>query len=130
MKILVGYDGSNQAKEALNVAKKHAQAFNADVYVVTSLVGEDETTTEDIRKAEEELEYAKRLLSEIGIPVETHLMIRGFKPGEDLLRFAEEHEIDEIIVGIQKTSAVGKLLLGSTARDVILGAQCPVVAVK
>ncbi|MEW6113774.1 MAG: universal stress protein, partial [Thermodesulfobacteriota bacterium] len=62
MKILVGYDGSNQAKEALNVAKKHAQAFNADVYVVTSLVGEDETTTEDIRKAEEELEYAKSLL--------------------------------------------------------------------
>ncbi|MEW6529369.1 MAG: universal stress protein [Thermodesulfobacteriota bacterium] len=130
MKILVGYDGSNQAKEALNVAKKHAQAFTAAVYVVTSLVGEDETTTEDIRKAEEELEYANRLLSELGIPVETHLLIRGFKPGEDLLRFAEEHEIDEIIVGIQKTSAVGKLLLGSTARDVILGAQCPVVAVK
>jgi nucleotide-binding universal stress UspA family protein len=130
MKILVGYDGSNQAKQALNVAKKHAKAFNAVVCVVTSLVGEDETTTEEIRQAEEELEYTKRFFSEIGIPVETHLLIRGFKPGADLVRFAEENEIDEIIVGIQKTSAVGKLLLGSTARDVILGARCPVVAVK
>lgn len=130
MKILVGYDGSNQAKEALNVAKKHAQAFSAVVYVVTSLFGEDETTTEEIRRAEEELEYTKRSFSEIDIPVETHLLIRGFKPGEDLVRFAEENEVDEIVVGIQKTSAVGKLLLGSTARDVILGARCPVVAVK
>ncbi|MDA8406212.1 MAG: universal stress protein, partial [Deltaproteobacteria bacterium] len=37
MKILVGYDGSNQAKNALNVAKKHAKAFDATVFVVCSM---------------------------------------------------------------------------------------------
>ena len=76
MKILVGYDGSTQAKLALDVAKKHAQAFNATVYVVTSLAGEAETTTEQIQQAQEELEYTKGFFSEGGIPVETHLLIR------------------------------------------------------
>ncbi|MBU1569504.1 MAG: universal stress protein, partial [Proteobacteria bacterium] len=40
MRILVGYDGSNIAKEALMVALKHARAFvGSEVYVVTSIVG-------------------------------------------------------------------------------------------
>ena len=130
MKILVGYDGSAQAKEALNLAKKHAQAFNAVVYVVTSLTGESETTTPDVKHARDELEYAREFFEESGISVETHLLIRGFTPGEDLVNFAKEHDIDEIVMGVRKMSPVGKLLFGSNARHVILHADCPVVAVK
>jgi len=37
MKILVGYDGTNAAKEALNLAKVHAKSFGATVDVVTSM---------------------------------------------------------------------------------------------
>ena len=59
MKILVGYDGTAQAKLALEVAKKHAQAFKAEVYVVKSLMGEADTTTEEIKQAQDELEYTK-----------------------------------------------------------------------
>jgi nucleotide-binding universal stress UspA family protein len=51
-------------------------------------------------------------------------------PGEDLVEFATENKIDEIIVGIKKLSKVGKLLMGSTAQYVILEAECPVVSVK
>jgi len=130
MKILVGYDGSAQAKDALDIAKKHAQAFKATVYVVTSLTGESETTTPDVKHARDELEYTRQFFEESGIPVETHLLIRGLTPGEDLVKFAEEHEIDEIVMGVRKMSPVGKLLFGSNARHVILHAHCPVVAVK
>jgi nucleotide-binding universal stress UspA family protein len=130
MKILVGYDGSSQAKLALDVAKKHAQAFKAAVYVVTSLTGETETTTEEIKQAQEELEYTKEFFSESGIPVETHLLIRGLTPGEDLVKFGQEHGMDEIVVGVKKTSVVGKTLFGSNARYVILNAHCPVVSAK
>jgi nucleotide-binding universal stress UspA family protein len=129
MKILVGYDGTTQAKLALEVAKKHAQAFKAEVYVVKSLTGEGETT-EQIKQAQEELEYTKQFFSESGIPVETHLLIRGFSPGEDLVKFALEHDMDEIVVGVKKTSVVGKTLFGSNARHVILNAHCPVVSAK
>ena len=37
MKILVGYDGTNSAKEALNLAKTHAKLFGATVDVITSM---------------------------------------------------------------------------------------------
>lgn len=130
MKILVGYDGSNQAKEALSVARKHAQAFNAHVYVVCSLKKEAQTTAGEIDQAQEWLEYTKQFFSASGVPVETHLLVRGFTPGEDLVQFAQEHDVDEIVVGIKKTSPVGKIVFGSNARHVILNAHCPVVTVK
>jgi nucleotide-binding universal stress UspA family protein len=130
MKILVGYDGSNQAKEALNLARKHAQAFNAYVYVVYSLKKGSQTTAGEIDQAKEWLEYTKQFFSASGIPVETHLLVRGVTPGEDLVQFAQEHDVDEIVVGIKKTSPVGKIVFGSNARHVILNADCPVVTVK
>ncbi|MCK4987389.1 MAG: universal stress protein [Desulfobacterales bacterium] len=34
IKILVGYDGSNGAKNALKLAQKLANAFNAIIYIV------------------------------------------------------------------------------------------------
>ncbi len=130
MKILVGYDGSNQAKDALELSRKHALAFKAAVYVVTSLFGDNQTTPQEIEQSEEGLAYAKRLLSQDGISVETHLLIRGLSPGEDLVQFAKDNEIDEIIVGVKKVSPVGKLIFGSNARHVILNASCPVLSVR
>jgi len=37
MKILVGYDGSKAAKDALRLAKQRAKALDAKVDVVTSM---------------------------------------------------------------------------------------------
>ncbi len=130
MKIMLGYDGSGAATAALELAKKHALAFAARVYVVTSLVGDAETSTEIIEKANQDLESIKEAMETDAIPVETHLLIRGLSAGEDLVKFALEYEIDEVVVGVKKTSTVGKMLFGSNARYVILHAPCPVLTVK
>jgi nucleotide-binding universal stress UspA family protein len=130
MKILVGYDGTNAAREALNVAKRHAVAFGAKVHVVTSMLSGKETQQKDINRAEKELEYARSVFEAEGTPVESHLLIRGMSPGEDLVQFARENEVDEIVVGVKRRSKVGKILLGSTAQFVIVKAPCTVVAVK
>jgi nucleotide-binding universal stress UspA family protein len=130
MKILVGYDGTSSAKEALNLAKTHAKAFGASVEVITSMQKGTEHQSKDIEQAERGLEYAKSVYEENNIPCKTHLLIRGLSPGEDLVEFAQENQIDEIIVGVKRRSKVGKLLLGSTAQYVILQAACPVVSVK
>ncbi len=130
MKIMVGYDGSNASKAALELAKKHALAFSASVYVVTSLVGDAQTSAEDIEKANQDLEEIKENVAQDEIPVEIHLLVRGLSAGEDLVKFAVEKEIDEVVVGVKKTSAVGKILFGSNARYVILHAPCPVLTVK
>jgi nucleotide-binding universal stress UspA family protein len=130
MKILVGYDGTSSAKEALNLAKSHAKAFDASVEVVTSMHKGTESEIKAIEQAERGLAYAKSLFDGDDIACGTHLLIRGSSPGEDLIEFANEHSIDEIIVGVNRRSKVGKLLLGSTAQYVILQALCPVVTVK
>jgi nucleotide-binding universal stress UspA family protein len=130
MKILIGYDGTSTAEDALMLCKVHAKAFDAETHVVISLEGGTKTPLEEIEKAKTDLEYAGNQLKDEGIRYETHLLIRGMTPGEDIVEFAKEKNIDEIIVGVRKRSKVGKFLLGSTAQHVILEAHCPVLTVK
>jgi nucleotide-binding universal stress UspA family protein len=130
MNILVGYDGSKVAADALELAKKHAKAFDAKVFIVTSMVGGPEALREDFEKAEKDLNFAKIGFKKEEIPCETRLSVRGLEPGEDLVQFAEENKIDQIIVGIRRRSKVQKLVFGSNAQYVILEAPCPVLSVK
>jgi nucleotide-binding universal stress UspA family protein len=130
MKFLVGYNGSVEAKAALSLAREFAKIFNAKIFVMTSMEGGAGEKIEDITQAEQNLREAKDFLEEQGIECETHQMVRGFTPGEDLVKFAEENQIDQIYVGIEKKSKTSKLLLGSTAQFVILKAPCPVITAK
>ena len=130
MKIMVGYDGTEVAKEALRIAKKRAKAFEAKVYVLTSMHGGSDDHAEEIQEAESGLKFAQEFFESDGIPCEEHLLIHGLEPGEDLVQFAEENEIEEIVIGVKRRSKVGKFLFGSTAQYVILEAPCPVLTVK
>jgi nucleotide-binding universal stress UspA family protein len=130
MKLMVCYDSSKSAQEALKLSIQHAKAFNAKIYLVTSMLGGSKDDAEENRKAESNLEYGKSIVEKEGLECETRLIIRGMESGEDLIKFANENDVEEILIGIQRTSKVGKLLFGSTAQHVILEARCPVVTVK
>ncbi|MFZ5571211.1 MAG: universal stress protein [Thermodesulfobacteriota bacterium] len=130
MRIMVCFDGSNASIAAVDLAGKFAKAFAAKLFIVTSMVGGAEDTAKEIKRLEENLNQLKRRFENNGIPCEVHLLIRGLSAGEDIVLFAGENDIDQILIGIEKKSKVGKLLFGSTAQYVILEASCPVVAVK
>ena len=130
MKILVGYDGSNVAKEAISLAEKHANSFKAEIILAHSMVGGPEVPRKDFEIAENNLEYEKNRLLDDKIACESILSVRGLEAGEDLVQLADENKVDEIIIGVRRRSKVGKLLFGSTAQFVILNAPCPVVSVK
>ena len=130
MKILVGYDGSNVAKEALATAEKHAVVFKGEILLVHSMVGGPEIPRKDFEKAENNLEYERNLLRNKKITCNSVLSVRGLQAGEDLVKLADENKIDEIVIGVRRRSKVGKLIFGSTAQYVILNAPCPVVTVK
>ena len=130
MKFLVGYNGSSVARSALAAAGDFAKIFNAKIFVLTSLEGGTGETLDDITKAENVLGQAKTYLAEKGLDCETHQLARGLSPGEDLVKFAEDNDIDQIFVGIEKKSKTRKMLLGSTAQYVILKAPCLVISVK
>jgi nucleotide-binding universal stress UspA family protein len=130
MKILVGYDDSRVAEAALKLAQMHAKAFEAEVIILNALEQSPTLTKEAIDKAEGKLEKIRTNLNAGGITCEAHASVSYQSPGEDLVNFAKENDIDEIIIGVRRRSKVGKLMFGSTAQFVILEAPCPVLAVK
>lgn len=129
-KIMVCYDGTEAAKNALRLAREHAKAFNAEVVVVTSLAKGDPDNQDQINEAKKGLEYAQSVLNTKGVSCKTDLLIRGMGTGEDLVQFARDNNFDLVIIGIVKKSKVGKILFGSTAQFLILNAPCPVLTVR
>ena len=130
MKILVGYDGSRASEKALKLAQNHAKAFNADIYLLTSLEQGPTLQKEDIEKAEDDLENLKRPFKSDGIHCEADVVVSHLSAGEDLVQFIQENKIDEVFIGVKKRSKVEKLVFGSTDQYVILNAPCPVIVVK
>jgi nucleotide-binding universal stress UspA family protein len=130
MKFLVAYSGSMESKAALEMAIKQASTFKAKIFVITSMEGGRSETPEDIARVNRELKKVREQLQDAGLEHEVHEMARGFSPGEDIVIFAKENQIDQIFVGIEKKSKTRKLLLGSTAQYIILKATCPVTTIK
>jgi nucleotide-binding universal stress UspA family protein len=131
MNILVGYDGSNAAKDALKLAKNYAKAFDAKIIVVKSVTSHHPLDPGIFQAADEKLEreIQNQLNGDI-TSYETRLLVSSRSSGENLVWFAAQSNVSEIIIGVRKRSKVGKFLLGSTAQYVILHAPCPVVSIK
>lgn len=129
MRILMYYDGTEETKEAIPITKMHCKAFNARVDVLSSLSKGGEHQLGDIEQMETDLEYVKSVFDKEKIPCETHLIIRGHEPGEDIIEFAKENNVDEIIIGSEKRTRVEKFILGSVAHHVILNTRKPVLIV-
>ena len=114
----------------MKLAHEHARAFNADIHLFTSLQQGPELQKEDIEKAESRLDRLKLDCNLDKTACETHASVSFLTPGEDLVLFAKNNDVDYIFIGVRKRSKVGKLVFGSTAQQVILEAPCPVMAVK
>ena len=130
MKLLVAYNGSDVAKAALDLARKHAEAFGATICILNSAEGGEGESPESITKAGSDLENARACLAAAGVSCQIQQLARGMSPAEDIVRFARENSIDQIFVGVEKKSKTQKIILGSTAQFVILKAGCPVTTVN
>ena len=111
MKILVGFDDAEVSWEALVVAIIHAKAFNDKIYAFTSIMGGPNVPKMDFVAAEKNLKRAKEHVEKNGIECDTKLSVGGLEPGEDIVQYAKENEVDEIVVGVKRRSKVGNWFL-------------------
>jgi nucleotide-binding universal stress UspA family protein len=130
-RILVGYNLYFTSDEVTRVAIKHARAFGAKLYVVSSIVGHSLDKFGKIANlnARARLDNLEAVLKKENIPHEIHLIVRKSDPGNDLVRFAVDNDIDEMVIGFKVRSALGEIIFGSNYRTMIAEAPCPVVTV-
>lgn len=123
-RLLVGTDGV-ETSERVAEYLRDVLASDDQVYVLNSLVGGDETDREDVEAGEDAL---RRLVEEVDdlAHVESHQLVQGNQPVEDLLDAADDWGADEFVIGIRKRSPVGKVVFGSTAQNLLLEADRPV----
>ena len=135
-RILLGYDGSESANHALAFASDLARRYGAELHVLAVARPPefgDEVETEAMiesgrRQCEKVLEVAKARLS--GESLQADFRVAVGHPAEQIVRDAEAHAIDHIVVGHRGHTLFERWLIGSVARQVIAYAPCAVTVVR
>ncbi|MEW1982074.1 universal stress protein [Citricoccus sp. NPDC079358] len=125
MSVLVGRTGSPEGRAAVDFAGAEATRRGEDLIIFDLDGGEGGSGASDsVAGLADHPALA-------GLAI-THRQpdARGRDAAGDLLDVAEELNASVIVVGIKHRSPVGKLLLGSNAQEILLGASVPVIAVK
>jgi len=132
MKIVVAYENRVESRAALEWAIEAAKPDEAAIAVVGSIRGGSsrDSGVKEVLAYRHKLDEAERLLEAQGIPHEIRRYARGKSFAEDILEDVAEHGADMIVVGLHHRPQSGKLTVGGRARAILLGAECPVVAVK
>jgi nucleotide-binding universal stress UspA family protein len=137
-KILVAIDGSDASMDAADYAISISKKYNVEIYALhviradVDLFGQHETSefmTRMRNEGEKYLNKVKLIADEKNIQIKTE-MISSIDIARGIVDYAEENNIDLIVIGTRGISGFKKLLLGSVASHVVTYAHCPVLVVK
>jgi nucleotide-binding universal stress UspA family protein len=130
MRLLVGFDGSDGGRDALELARAMGAPADASALVVAVIpygplpVDFEALEDDTAKEAESLLEEARKCLE--GMTVET----RGFgggSPAGVMTEIAEAEGVDLVVVGSPHRGAIGRALIGSVAESLLHGAPCAAV---
>lgn len=136
-KLLVAYDGSEGAKLALGKAIEIARVTVAELHILA--VGRIPEYAETVSEVEEAREQASAFYSKIADEAIQNLSRRGLKamshlefgkPGDVILRVAEDLGADLIVLGTNPHSPLRRRVLGATVDKVVDHAHCSVLVVR
>lgn len=144
-KILVAIDGSPQsdkaAEEALRLAAASGKRFRSKVFAMMVLPGSKSPSFTDFFPSAPPTEQAdweekrKRIFyvvekaaAEAEVPLE-NVIVYG-DPVEEILDYAEQEEIEVIVIGSSGKGKVRRTFLGSVSSRVAMQARCSVYIVR
>jgi nucleotide-binding universal stress UspA family protein len=132
----VGFDGGEEARQALRLAGALAKACGAQVRVLsavatpilaTSLASYEADWLDEAKQdCRAEVDEAQQTLEGMGVQSSGDVVV-GLAVDE-LVELS--HEVDLIVVGSRGWGPVRRLLLGSTSERLVREAACPVIAVS
>jgi nucleotide-binding universal stress UspA family protein len=141
--ILVPVDGSENALKALEKAVELKKLTGAELTILTiyrhhsmleasfSMVRPQEPGNMDdiMREAAKEVaETAKAQAMELGAQ-DARAFVKNGPVARNIVAFAEEHDIDLIVIGSRGMGSMESYLLGSVSHKVTGMAKCPVLVV-
>jgi nucleotide-binding universal stress UspA family protein len=134
MKILVAYDGSQEARRALDWTARLGEDVEVCVISVvptlevTEKIRDAVDPTSDVPLHRRELEEAAAVLTKVGIAPST--LLKAGNPAEEIIDAAAQGNFDMIVVGKHGMGAVRRFLIGSVADRVVRHAGTPVLVVQ
>lgn len=128
MTILVAYVPRPEGRAALDKGIEIATRRNERLVVVNAGPGghqEDASVIDGYA-----VEAIEAQLATLGIDAQFKQFLRGKSAVDEINDLVQALDVSVLIIGLRKRSAVGKLLLGSTAQEILMSVPCPVLAVK
>lgn len=137
MTVLVAYDNSEPAQKALQWAiDEHS---GEEIILLRIIEAAGGSTSAGINLAQEKLmelqeEKQDEISAEATSVIEDDIDVRTETaigdPAREIVEFAEENDVDHILVGSHGRSGVSRVLLGSVAEKVVRRAPVPVTVVR
>ena len=128
MTILVAYVPRPEGQAALDKGLEIAKRRQERLVVVNATPGgrQDDPSRADVA----DVERVEMLLAASGLETEFKQFVRGKDAVTEINEMVQALDVSVLIIGLRKRSAVGKLILGSVAQDILMTVDCPVLAVK
>lgn len=127
MTIVVGYSPSGQGRAALRAAVRYSARRDEGLVIASHQYHDPDEGVTAASEAEVRAELEAEGIALEGLAVRTS---SERDIGEFLLSVVDEVDASLIVIGLRRKPPIGKLNLGAAARRVVLGAPCPVLAVK
>jgi len=128
MKILLPIDGSDCSQKTLHWAAemfKGRSDIEFHLLQVISVTPDTITVEYDVTDATKTLNSAKRTLEDLGCRV-GHISYALGDAVERICEYAEDSDIDQILIGSHGRTGLSKLLMGSVSVAVMERSKCPV----
>ena len=128
MTILVAYVPRPEGQAALDKGLEIAKRRQERLVVVNASPGgrQDDPSRADV----EDVERVEQLLAASGLETEFKQFVRGKDAVTEINEMVQALGVSVLVIGLHKRTAVGKLILGSVAHDILMTVECPVLAVK